>query len=1022
MSVQQPPLNDPNLVKRSLAALKDLRSKYESLDNSRREPIAIVGMGCRYPGGGDSPEALWKLLCGKVDAVTEIPADRWEAQQYFDPEVGTPGKMHMRFGAFLSAPDQFDPYFFGISPREAAQTDPQQRIFLEVTWHALEDAGLSVKALAGSDTGVFVGANTNDYLQMQMADPQVLDTYSIIGGTNCIIPNRLSYLLDLRGPSISYDSACSSSLVAVHQACQSLRSGEISIAIAGGLNLILSPVVSMAHSKGLPLAPDGRCKTFDSRADGYVRGEGCGVVVLKRLSDALAAKDNIWAVIHGSAVNQDGLSNGLTAPNGKAQRAVIRKALQNARLTGAELGLLEAHGTGTSLGDPIEVESLGEIYGPSEGESIPCALGSVKTNIGHLEAGAGIAGLIKVALSLKHAAIPPNLHFQKLNPHISLEGTRLYVPTELTPWPGNAPQRFGSVSSFGAGGTNAHIVLGSLEPQAEAAKPLAAGGQQRSQLLLLSARSATALAKVAQRMAEHLSSGPGSQEPFEQICATAGLRRTHHNHRLSIVTHSRQDALEKLRAFKDGSAKPGVRTGLAARPGRVVFTFPAQGSGLRRLRESLVRDCPAFASAFEKCSAALSAASGGKWAANAPEAELARPGLAAAMLFAVQVALAEQWRSWGVEPSAVMGQGLGEVAAACVSGAIPLENAARIIWRCGEVLGKSAGGTPTEQLLKGLLEDLRGIASKRASVDMYSVEGELLDSEALGPSYWVQNLRRPVPPLRGVEPLVRAEHQIFIELSPQPVLISSIEQACAQLGQTEALALPSARQGEEGLKVLLESVSALHTAGLEMRLEAILPPLQRLVALPSYPFERESFWFKERQAASVTVAQNMAAALEVPVPEVPKRGGDSKGVNTALQLEWAALSEQERASRMHNLVHTEVARILKFDPSRLSTKEGFFQMGMDSVMAAQLRNRLEQSLGRKFAVTVIFENPSVEKLGRNLAAMVAPAAPAKGTAVARLADSIVKSAIPVETGDTKDDIAALLARELEETSSLKDVQ
>jgi len=1028
MSVQQPPSNDSNLVKRSLAALKELRAKYEALEHLRREPIAIIGMGCRFPGGGDSPEALWKLLCGKVDAISEVPAERWDLQQYFDPDVGTPGKMHMRFGGFLEAHDQFDPYFFGISPREAAQMDPQQRIFLEVAWHALENAGLSVKALAGSETGVFVGANANDYLQLQLAEPRLLDTYSIIGGTNCIIPNRLSYLLDLHGPSMAFDTACSSSLVAIHQACQSLRSGECSTAIAGGLNLILSPVVSMAHSKGLPLASDGRCKTFDSRADGYVRGEGCGVVVLKRLSAALAAKDNIWAVIYGSAVNQDGLSNGLTAPNGKAQRSVIRKALERARVTGAEVGLIEAHGTGTSLGDPIEVEALSELYGASEGERIPCALGSVKTNIGHLEAGAGIAGIIKVALALKHAAIPGNLHFQKLNPHISLEGTRLYVPTELTPWPGTAPQRFGAVSSFGAGGTNAHIVLGSQEPQAETEEQPAAGEDERAQLLLLSARSRTALAKVVQRMAEHLSSGPGQKEPFEQLCATAGLRRTHHNHRVSIVASSRQDALEKLRAFNGNSAGPGVRAGTAGRPGRVVFTFPAQGSGLRRLQESLARDCPAFANAFDKCSLAITAASGAQWKAGASDAELARPGQAAPMLFAMQVALAEVWRSWGVEPSAVIGQGLGEIAAACVSGAISLEDAARIIWRCSEVLVKSAGGAPSESLLKALLGELAGNASKSGAIDMYSAEGVRLEGEALGPAHWVQNLRRPVPPLRGIEPLVHAEHQLFIELSPEPVLLSSIEQACAQLGQTEILALPSARKGEDGLKVLLESVGALHTAGLEVRLEAVMPSLQRLLTLPDYPFEREAFWFQERQVAAV--ARNPAATPEASRPEVSdaareqvplKRGAEPKAANTAAQLEWAALPEQERSSRMRTLVHSEVARILKFDSSRLSPKEGFFQMGMDSVMAAQLRNRLEQSLGRKFAVTTIFENPSVEKLARHLAAMVAPAVTSTGTGVPRFAEALKKSAIPVETGETKDDIAALLARELEETSSMKDV-
>ena len=1013
MTALPPHTSDPTLVKRSLDALKELRAQYEALKDRRREPIAIVGMGCRFPGGGETPESFWKMLCGKVDAVTEVPRDRWELSRYFDADVAAPGKMHMRYGAFLDGPDRFDPYFFGISPREAAQMDPQQRLFLEVAWHALEDAGLGAKALAGSDTGVFVGANGNDYLQLQLAEPEVLDTYSLVGGTNCIIPNRLSYLLDLRGPSMAFDTACSSSLVAVHQACQSLRSGESSAAIAGGLNLLLSPVVSVAHSKGLPLAPDGRCKTFDASADGYVRGEGCGVVVLKRLSDALAAGDHVWAVIHGSAVNQDGLSNGLTAPNGGAQRAVIRKALENARLTGGELGLIEAHGTGTSLGDPIEVEALSEIYGARESGGVPCALGSIKTNIGHLEAGAGLVGIIKVALSLKHGAIPANLHFQSLNPHISLEGTRLYVPTELTPWPGTAGRRYGAVSSFGAGGTNAHVVLGALEsaaPLAEAPRPEALA-PERAHLLVLSARSRAALTAVASRMEEHLANGPGQYESLADVCASAALRRAHHNHRLGLVVRSHADALQKLTAFKQGTLLTGMRLGSAGRPARAVFVFSGQASrsGAWSRVEALGRDCPVFAQALERCRQAVRKAGGADGVGEH---------------FAVQVALAELWRDWGVEPGAVVGQGIGELAAAHVAGALSLEEAARVASACAALLARSPA--PSEALLEGLGAMLAGLAVQAPSLPLYSADGTALEAASLGAASWARCLRRTASVVPGLQVPLRDGHELFVELGPDAMLVPSMEEAFTLQGQTEALAVPSLRGDLDGLGVLLESAAALHAMGLGVKLERLLAPHQRFCRLPTYPFQRESFWFKDRPV-TVRMPAVMAnrelprAAVRDTAPEpVARRGSEARPSGAAQQAGWTGLPEKERTQKLRALVHAEVARILKFDAARLDPKEGFFQMGMDSVMAGQLRNRLEQQLGLKFAVTVIFENPSVERLSRRLTTLLTPPPAMRTAGITRIAEALTQRGMPLETGTGKDSIADLLARELEETSSIKD--
>ena len=406
----------------------EARSEMES------EPIAIIGIGCRFPGS-NSPEQFWQSLRDGVDAITEVPADRFEVNRVYDSDPVVPGKINTRWGGFVDQVDQFDPQFFGISPREAARMDPQQRLLLEVAWEALEDAGQVGEKLAGSQTGVFVGISNNDYGRTQFSDLSRIDAYAGTGNALSIAANRISYSFDFRGPSIAIDTACSSSLVAVHLACSSLRNGESTLAVAGGVNLILSPAITMNFTKAGVMALDGRCKTFDAGANGYVRSEGAGLVVLKALSRALADGDPIYAVIRGSAVNQDGRSNGLMAPNPLAQEAVLREAYRKAGVSPGDVQYVEAHGTGTLLGDPIEARALGRVLAEGRVAGQLCAIGSVKTNIGHCEAAAGVAGLIKVALALKHAEIPGNLHFQEPNPHIPFDELPLRVQTKLSPWP-----------------------------------------------------------------------------------------------------------------------------------------------------------------------------------------------------------------------------------------------------------------------------------------------------------------------------------------------------------------------------------------------------------------------------------------------------------------------------------------------------------------------------------------------------------------------------------------------------------
>ncbi|MGW3460541.1 type I polyketide synthase, partial [Streptomyces olivaceoviridis] len=677
----------------ALAKLREFRLRVDALENSRREDIALTGIGTRLPGNVTGAASFWRLLEQGGETVTPVPADRWALDDFYDPDPEAIGRMPFRSGAFLQDASGFDPYFFGISPREAARMDPQQRIFLEVAWEALEDAGLTRESLRGSRTGVFVAANQTDYLKLQLEDPDEIDLYTAVGGAACIIPNRLSYLLDLRGPSLTIDSACSSALLAVHLACQSLRTGESSAAVVGGVNMIFSPSMAIAHSKGLPLAPDGRCKTFDARAYGYARGEGVGVVVLKRLSDAVADGDRIWSVIRGSAVNQDGLTNGLTAPNGRSQVAVLRQAIESARLSPSQVTLIEAHGTGTALGDPIEVEALNEVYGARTDDGDRCALGSVKTSVGHLEAAAGIAGLIKVALSIHHRAIPPLPNLEKLNPHISIDGSRLFIPTELQPWDVPDEHRHGAVSAFGAGGTNAHVVLG----RAPAPRPPQRTDETGPYIIPVTAGTADALAPMARAYRDFLLSPEGRAQPLGDIAYSATVRRTQHEHRLAVVAHSHEQAAGRLAGWLDGTASAGVLTGRASADvgAGTVFVFPGQGAQRAGMGRELMQSCPVFREAVTECDRAMR-----RWLGHSVMDEIHRLDdteplegidLIQPALFAIAVGLAARCRAFGVQPDVVVGHSMGEVAAAHVAGALSLDDAARIICLRSRLLRRISG-------------------------------------------------------------------------------------------------------------------------------------------------------------------------------------------------------------------------------------------------------------------------------------------------------------------------------------------
>jgi malonyl CoA-acyl carrier protein transacylase len=648
------------------------------------EPIAIIGIGCRFPKAAN-PESFWQLLRDGVDAIAEVPKERWDINAFYDPEPGQPGKMSTRWGGFLEQVDQFDSSFFGISPREAERMDPQQRLALEVTWEALENAGIAPEKLSGTQTGVFMGIGNYDYCRLLTKDISLVSAYDGTGNTLSITANRLSYLLNLRGPSAVIETACSSSLVALHFACRSLQSQESNLCLVGGASLMLSPEPFITYSHARMMASDGRCKTFDASADGYVRGEGCGVVVLKRLCDAVRDRDNILAVIKGTAVNQDGLTNGLTAPNGPSQQAVICKALENAGVAPNQISYIEAHGTGTALGDPIEFKSLKAVLMQNRQPEQPCWLGSVKTNIGHLEAASGIASIIKVVLSLQNKEIPSHLHLKQLNPYISLEGTTFSIPTECQSWQPGTETRLAGISAFGFGGTNCHIILEEA-PSWETREnvSLASLPPRPFHLLALSAKTEKALVQLAQNYADYLGTYP--EVSLADVCFTANTGRSHFDHRLSVVADSTpqlQDVLQAFATTKETDRLVSHQVQNKKRP-KIAFLFTGQGSQYVGMGRQLYETQPLFRQTLDHCDNIL------RSYLNQPLLEVLFPkseetsplnetAYTQPALFALEYALFQLWKSWGVEPTAVMGHSVGEYVAACVAGVFSLEDGLKLI-------------------------------------------------------------------------------------------------------------------------------------------------------------------------------------------------------------------------------------------------------------------------------------------------------------------------------------------------------
>jgi acyl transferase domain-containing protein/acyl carrier protein len=662
-----------------------------------KDALAIVGIGCRLPGGANDPDSFWRLLCDGIDAIREVPPDRWNAARFYDPRAGRPGKSCTRWGGFIDGIDQFDANFFGISPREAARIDPQQRLLLETAWEAVEDGGQVLECSEGSAGGVFIGISHTDFqvIQSAPADRTTIDAYSATGSAHSVAANRISFFLNLCGPSLAVDTACSSSLTAVHLACQSIWNGECPWALAGGVNVIINPDAFIGFSHASMLSPDGRCYAFDARANGFARAEGAGMVVLKPLSAALAAGDRIYALVLGTAANQDGRTSGLTVPSASAQEALVHQACASAGIRPSDLHFVEAHGTGTPVGDPIEFHALGAALSPGREERHPCLIGSVKTNIGHLESAAGIAGLIKATLSLHYGLVPPHLHFQQPNPHLELDRWKLNVATSLQSFPEDAERRLAGVNSFGFGGANAHAVLASAPVIAnERSSSLE---ETKDFLFPLSAGAPAALQALASKWSECLkTNGDDSGPVLRDLAYTAGQRRHHLRHRLAIVSRSREQLVESLASFASGSSAEGISLGEAAADGqpRIVFVFSGQGPQWCGMGRDLFRHEPVFREAIEACDAAMREYA--PWSliaelmADGSHSRLDQTAIAQPSIFAIQVALAALWRSWGIEPAAVVGHSVGEVAAAHFAGCLTLSDASRVVVHRGRLMEHSA--------------------------------------------------------------------------------------------------------------------------------------------------------------------------------------------------------------------------------------------------------------------------------------------------------------------------------------------
>ncbi|MFJ6676107.1 SDR family NAD(P)-dependent oxidoreductase [Actinosynnema sp. NPDC091369] len=992
-----------------------------SAPGGHQEAVAVIGMAVRLPGA-DGPPAFWDLLRDGRDAITTAPEGRWDQ--------AAPG---IDRGGFLEAVADFDAGFFGISPREAAALDPQQRLVLELAWEAVEDARIVPAHLRGSRTAVFVGSIRDDYAGLlYQHGTSAITQHTVTGTHRGIIANRVSYAFDLRGPSATVDAAQASSLVAVHLAAESLRDGTVDLALAAGVNLNLLGEQTVSLERFGALSPDGRSYTFDARANGYVRGEGGAVVVLKRLSQAIADGDPVYAVVLGSAVNNDGATEGLTVPSEHAQAEVIREAFADAGVDPARAQYVELHGTGTPVGDPIEARALGAVMA---GRTDPLLVGSAKTNVGHLEGAAGIVGFVKAALAIRHRALPPSLNFETPNPDIPLDELKLRVHTELSPWPRPEEPLVAGVSSWGMGGTNAHVVLAEGPRVPEVETP----ATDQVVPWLLSGRSRSALTGQAQALARHL-----TDERAVDVAWSLATTRAAFEHRAVIVGSTREELDAGLAALAAGEATADAVQGAVGDPGRSVLVFPGQGSQWAGMAVELAESSPVFARALGECAEALSEFTdwslldvlrGVEGAPGFDRVDVVQPAL-----FAVMVSLAKLWRHNGLRVDAVIGHSQGEIAAAHVAGALTLTDAARVVALRSKAIRALAGtggmaavslpadrvaervaehggrvsvaavNSPTNTVIAGdpaalaeivaeyqaqdvrasviavdyashsadveslkeeLLDVLAAVRPRTSEIPFYStLTGGLVDTASMDAGYWFSNLRHQVRFHETVQVLLADGHRTFVEASPHPVLTHAISDTI-DAEEVDGAAFGSLRRDDGGPRRFLLSMGAVHAHGVPLDWASVFDGADpRVVDLPTYAFQRRHYWFT---GSGFTPKE----ASGTPRPVELEEGDDA---TVELRARLAGLPDRERLRVLVDVVRAQVAPVLGFDgASAVETDRTFKELGLDSVTSVEFRNRLSAATGLKLPAALTFNQPTPQALARYLdgeltggAAQVAP--------------------------------------------------
>ncbi|THA71790.1 acyltransferase domain-containing protein [Streptomyces sp. A0958] len=1006
-------------LKRATTDLRDVRRRLADAERRLEEagtsgrtrydddPVVIVGMGCRYPGGVTTPDELWRLVADGVDAIGEFPADRgWDAEVY-DPEPGTPGKTYAREGGFLYDAPDFDPVFFGISPNEALVTDPQQRLLLEVAWEAIERAGIDPTTLKGSSTGVFAGVMYHDYALG--AEPGSTTAGSVVSG-------RVAYTLGLEGPAVSVDTACSSSLVALHMAARALRTGECSLALAGGVTVMSTPDMFVYFSTQQGLASDGRSKSFSASADGVACSEGAGVLLLERLSDARRNGHPVLAVVRGSALNQDGASNGLTAPNGPAQQRVIRRALEDAGLTAAEVDAVEAHGTGTSLGDPIEAQALLETYGQARPEEQPLWLGSIKSNMGHSQAAAGVAGVIKMVMAMRHGVLPKSLYAETPSDQVDWSDGAVELLAESRAWvPGGAVRRAG-VSSFGISGTNAHVIVEEApeetgETVVRAALPVVPW--------VVSAKTEQALGAQAARLREQAVGEP--EADAADIGLSLATTRTAFPHR-AVVLGDRADALAALAA---GNEHPGVVVGRTRPRGKSAFLFTGQGAQRLGMGRELYEAFPVFAEAFDAVCGEVDAHLGTGlrevvWGEDAEA--LNKTSFTQPALFAFEVALFRLVEAWGVTPDMVVGHSIGELAAAHVAGVLSLADAARLVVARGRLMqalpaggamvavqaseaevlavltdgvsiaavnGPRAvvvSGTETAALAVGehfaalgrrttrlavshafhsalmepMLDAFRAIAGEleyeEPRIPVVSTVTGAASSAWRSPEYWVDQVRRPVRFADAVRAAEEAGARTFVEVGPDAVLAAL---GAGSVTDEDTALVPLLRRNRAEVKSLVGAVGRLYVQGVRVDWEAFFARTgARKVELPTYAFQRSRFW----------VEGSGSAGAVVPVVHDEPSAEESQRAAAGLRAELDGLGAAEAGRVLLALVRTHVAAVLGHaSDAVVETDLAFRDMGFDSLAAVELRKRLTAAAGCDLPATLIFDYPTPRAVAAFLA-------------------------------------------------------